>query len=361
MTKTPVEFDIKQMMAVAVERKASDIHLTVGERPMLRVYGTLVPMADLPHLRPADTQALARQMIDEGQWERFVETRELDLSIGTPKLARFRVNLYWQRGSVGIALRVIPHRIPTYAELNLPPIVETYSMIDHGLCIITGPTGSGKSTTLAAMVGHINKNKSCHIVTIEDPIEYLHRHDNSIVNQREMYHDTLSFQEALRHVLRQDPDVILIGEMLDLETIQTALTLAETGHLVLATLHTGDTSQAITRIIDVYPPYQQAQARTQLSLVLVGVMAQQLLPRSDGGGRVLAYETLTATPAVRHLIRSGETHQIYSSIQTGVKDGMNTLNSSLLKLYRSGSISRELALQKSARQKELLGQMASYG
>ena len=351
---------IENLMAIAVERQASDIHLTVGEQPILRIHGGLVALEDMPELTPEDTCALARQILSDPLWKKFVEERELDLSIGKPRMARFRVNLYWQRGSVGIALRVIPHRVPTVEELNLPSAIEKFAMIDHGLFIVTGPTGSGKSTTLAAMVDLINNHKSCHIVTIEDPIEYLHRHKKSIVNQREMYHDTLSFHEALRHVLRQDPDVILIGEMRDLETIQTALTLAETGHLVLATLHTGDAAQAITRIIDVYPPHQQSQARTQLSLVLVGIMAQQLIRRADAAGRVLAYETLTATSAVRHLIRSGEVQQVYSAIETGSSEGMCTLNNSLLRLYRASAITREAAIQKSVRQKELLGQMQEH-
>jgi len=351
---------IEDLLATAVERNASDIHLTVGEQPVIRVHGQLIPLDDLHTLTPEDTRTLAQELVTEAQWQKFVEERELDLSVGKTRLARFRMNLYWQRGSVGIALRVIPHEIPAFEELGLPKAVEKAAMVDHGLFMVTGPTGSGKSTTLAAMVDFINHNRSVHIVTIEDPIEYLHRHHSSIVNQREMYHDTLSFHEALRHVLRQDPDVILIGEMRDLETIETALTLAETGHLVLATLHTGDTAQAITRIIDVYPPHQQNQARTQLSLVLVGIMSQQLIRKADGSGRVLAYEILSITPAIRHLIRSGEVQQIYSAVQTGSSEGMRTLNQSLLQLYRSGQISREAAFQKSTRQKELMAQMSGY-
>ena len=245
-------------------------------------------------------------------------------------------------------------------SLGLPAVLEKFAMKDHGLFLVTGPTGSGKSTSLAAMIDYININKNCHIVTIEDPIEYLHRHKNCIVNQREMYHDTESFQEALRHVLRQDPDVILIGEMRDLETIETALTLAETGHLVLATLHTADATQALSRIIDVYPPHQQAQARTQLSLVLVGIMAQVLLRKKDGSGRVAACEVLACTPAVSHMIRAHELPQIYTSIQTGASEGMCTLNSSLLQLYRSGEIARETALHKSTRQKELIEHLGRF-
>ena len=264
------------------------------------------------------------------------------------------MNLYWQRGSVAIALRLIPHDIPAFEQLGVPVILKKFAMYDHGLVLVTGPTGSGKSTTLAAMLDHINENRTCHIVTIEDPIEHLHRHKQSIVNQREMHDDTLSFHEALRHVLRQDPNVILIGEMRDLETIQTALTIAETGHLVLATLHTGDAPQALSRIIDAYPPHQQTQARTQLSLVLICIMVQHLIRKRDGTGRVLAYELMVATPAVAHLIRSGEIQQIYSTMQSGIAEGMSTLNASLMKLYRDGQITREDMIHMSTRPKEIL-------
>ena len=359
MAEPKARFNIDTLMRYAADRKASDLHLTVGRPPMIRLHGDLMSWDDLPLLTPEDTDSLAKQMIDEADWKKFVEAKELDLSVGRSGLARFRVNLYWQRGSVGIALRIIPHKIPSFEQLGLPDILADSAMADQGLFIVTGPTGSGKSTTLAAMVNHINQNRSCHIVTIEDPIEYLYRHDKATINQREMHHDTRSFHEALRHVLRQDPNVILIGEMRDLETIQTALTLAETGHLVLATLHTGDTTQAITRIVDSYPPYQQHQASVQLSLVLLGAMAQHLIRRRGGGTRVLAYEVLTVTPAVRHLIRSGEVQQIYSSLQTGGRERMCTLNNSLLRLCRAGLITREDAIHKSTRVKELIEQLAS--
>ncbi len=348
---------IEDLIARAVAHTASDIHLTAGVVPTLRINGTLVKLDDLQTLTPEETESLARQMTNETQWNKFVDDKELDFSLSRRRAVRFRVNIYWQRGSVGIAMRAIPHDVPSFNELGLPEVLKKFAMADHGLFIVTGPTGSGKSTTLAAMIGYINKNKSCHIVTIEDPIEYLHRHDKSIVNQREMYSDTHSFHEALRHVLRQDPDVILLGEMRDLDTIGTALILAETGHLVLATLHTGDSSQALTRIIDVYPPHQQGQARTQLSMVLVGIMAQQLIRKKDGSGRVLAHELLTATPAIAHMIRTSEIHQVYSAIETGSTDGMCTLNNSLLKLHRAGVISRDEALQKTVRQKELLSRL----
>ncbi len=351
---------INLLIERAIAEKASDIHLTPGRPPIIRIHGELKLLDDLPMLLPENTLALAQQMTDPNQWERFLQTRELDCSLSRHRMTRFRVNLSWQRGSVAIAMRSIPHEIPTFDQLGLPKVLKDFAKKDRGLFLVTGPTGSGKSTTLAAMIDFINMERSCHIVTIEDPIEYLHRHKKSIVNQREMHYDTLSFHEALRHVLRQDPNVILIGEMRDLETIQIAMTLAETGHLVLATLHTGDTSQAITRIIDVYPPHQQAQARTQLSLVMVGIMAQQLIRRRDGTGRVMACEIMGNTPAIAHMIRSGEVPQLYSAIQTGAADGMVTLNTSLLNLFRANVISREDALHKSTRQKELLEQLNPY-
>jgi len=351
------EVNMEALMALAIDRQSSDIHLTVGLPPMLRIHGVLVPAEGYARLMPEDTEAAAREITDDTQWEKFVRTREFDFSIGRARVARFRVNLFWQRGSVALAVRAIPHRVPTFDELGLPRMLAKFAAREHGLFVVTGPTGSGKSTSLAAVVDCINRNRQCHIVTIEDPIEYLHRHGQSMINQREMYGDTHSFRDALRHVLRQDPDVILIGEMRDLETIETALTLAETGHLVLTTLHTSDTAQALTRIIDVYPSHQQHQARTQLSLVLIGIMAQHLIKRKDGGGRVVAHELLSATDAVRHMIRANEIQQVYSAIQSGAAEGMCTLNRTLIDLYRQGAISREEALLKSTRQKEILAEM----
>ena len=318
--------NLDEVMKKALDSKASDIHIMPGRPPLLRINGQLTPIPDSPILTPQDTLMLASGLTNDEQWAKFEKTRELDLSSSHAGLGRFRVNLYWQRGTVAIALRLIPHEIPPFEQLGVPVILKKFAMYDHGLVLVTGPTGSGKSTTLAAMLDHINENRTCHIVTIEDPIEHLHRHKQSIVNQREMHDDTLSFHEALRHVLRQDPNVILIGEMRDLETIQTALTLAETGHLVLATLHTGDAPQALSRIIDAYPPHQQTQARTQLSLVLICIMVQHLIRKRDGSGRVLAYELMVATQAVAHLIRSGEIQQIYSTMQSGIAEGMSTLN-----------------------------------
>ena len=351
---TETVLEINSLLVRCVADEASDLHLTVGLPPMLRVHGKLRPISGMEPLTPEQAEAIAKDMTDEIQWAKFIAEKELDFSLTHSKLARFRVNLFLQRGSVAAALRAIPYEIPSFEQLGLPHTLRNFAMTDHGLFIVTGPTGAGKSTSLAAMVNHINEHRNCHIVTIEDPIEYLHRHKKCIINQREMFGDTHSFREALKYVLRQDPDVVLIGEMRDLETIETALTLAETGHLVLATLHTGDATQAITRIIDVFPPHQQSEVRTQLSLVLVGVMVQQLIRKRDGSGRALAYEVLVATPAINHMIRSGELHQVYSAIQTGSKENMCTLNSSLLKLYRQGQISREDALHKSSRQKELL-------
>jgi twitching motility protein PilT len=348
---------VDELMEHAVTVGASDIHFTSGLPPIFRVNGQLVPVEGKAALTRHDTQAIAQQITEAHQWTRFVESRELDFALSRGGVGRYRANLAWQRGSVAIALRVIPHAIPSLEQLGLPRILKKFAMADHGLVLVTGPTGSGKSTTLASLLDYINGNRSCHIVTIEDPIEYLHRHKKSVISQREMHLDTLSFAEALRHVLRQDPDVILIGEMRDLETVQAALTLAETGHLVLATLHTGDAAQSLTRIIDVFPPYQQAQARTQLSLTLVGVLAQQLLRKRDGTGRVVACEILAATQAVSHLIRTGEVQQVYSAIQTGAADGMSTLNASLVSLVRANVITREDAVQKSPRQKELLEQL----
>ena len=358
---TTASIEIGGLLERTIAEKASDIHFTAGLPPTVRINGRLVPLRDLPILTPRDTEHVAHEITDETQWQQFVRDKELDFSISRSKLGRFRVNLFWQRNCVAIALRAIPFEIPTFDDLGLPKVLRRFAMTDHGLFIVTGPTGSGKSTTLAAMVDCINENKYCHIVTIEDPIEYLHEHKNCMVNQREMHCDTHSFKEALRHVLRQDPDIILIGEMRDLETIETALTLAETGHLVLATLHTGDASQAITRLIDVYPSQQQDQARTQLSIVLIGVMVQQLIRRRDGSGRCMAYEVLVASSAIRHMIRSGEVHQVYSAIQTGAAEGMCTLNSNLLELYRSGKISRDDALHKSSRQKELIEALGKGG
>jgi twitching motility protein PilT len=307
---------------------------------MLRINGRLKPLGS-QKLTQDDCLAFAREIIPPDKLQDFEKFGEIDLSYGVAGLGRFRVNAYRQRGSVAIALRTIPINIRTLEELGLPPIVGALARKPNGLVLVTGPTGSGKSTTLAAMIDLINSERSCHIITLEDPIEYLHRHKNSIINQREVGHDTQSFARALRAALRQDPDVILVGEMRDLETTSIALTAAETGHLVLATLHTNDASKTVDRIVDQFPSNQQGQARLQLSGALQGVIAQQILPRVDRPGRVVALEILVATPAVKNLIREGKTHQIPSAIQTGAKFGMKTMEASLRELVDQRIISQE--------------------
>ena len=320
-----------------MRRKASDLHLTVGQPPLLRIDGTLTPLSSTP-LAPEDTMEIVRQLLTAAQLGRFEQTFELDTAYSVKGLSRFRVNCYRQRGSAGIAIRAIPFEIPSLEALGLPEILTEFAERPSGLIIVSGPTGSGKSTTLAAMIAHINRHRNCHIVSIEDPIEYLHRHAQATINQRELGTDTASFQEALRHLVRQDPNVILIGEMRDLDTMQAALTLAETGHLVLTTLHTADATHAITRIVDVFPAHQQQQIRIQLALVLVAVIVQQLLPRASGKGRVAAYEIMHVIPAIGSLIRDNQLHQIRSLIQTGRRYGMNTMNQSLAELYHAGLV-----------------------
>jgi twitching motility protein PilT len=344
---------VETLMREAVSLNASDIHLVAGHAPVMRIDGEICLRKEHGLLLSRDTEAMAKTLASNGRWEQFVKDRELDISVARPGVGRFRVNLYWQLDSVAVALRIIPDRIPKFAELTLPPCLAEFALLDHGLFLVTGPTGSGKSTTLASMVDYINENKSCNIVTIEDPIEYLHTPKNAVISQREMHQDTHSFHEALRRVLRQDPDVILIGELRDPETIQTAMTLAETGHLVLGTLHTVDATQALSRIMDSFPGRQRVLARTQLALVIAGIMSQHLMKRHDGSGRVLAYELLVATQAIRNMIRCGDLPQIYSAIQTGTSEGMSTLNSSLTDLCRRNCISREDALRKSTQPKEL--------
>lgn len=336
---------LENLLRLAGERKASDIHLAVDSPPVLRINGTLTPLEE-ERLTPMDMDNLLRSLTNEEQAAHFAKTGELDFSYSLSGVGRYRLNAFRQRGSVGLVIRLIPFAIPTPEALGLPPVSIELARLHKGLVLVTGPTGSGKSTTLAALIDYINQNRSSHIVTVEDPIEYLHMHKKSLVNQREVGTDTHSFANALRAVLRQDPDVILVGEMRDLETISTAITAAETGHLVFSTLHTNDATQAIDRIIDVFPPHQQQQIRVQLAAVLQGVMAQQLLPRADGKGRVASIEVLLATTAVRNLIREGKTHQIPTVLQTNSKLGMQTMDKAIQDLLRQGLITQETAQQK---------------
>lgn len=336
-----------ELLREAVERKASDLHVTVGVPPVLRINGSLIH-TNYPALTPDNTDALLTSITSQEQAHKFYQLGELDFSYTIPGVSRFRVNAFRQRGSTAIVTRVITEQVPTLDQLGHPEALKTLARKPRGLVLVTGPTGSGKSTTLAAMLNLINSERDCHIITLEDPIEYVHKHNRSIVNQREINADTKSFADALRAALREDPDVILVGEMRDAETIGIAITAAETGHLVFATLHTGDAAQTIDRIIDVFPPYQQQQIRTQLSLTLQGIVAQQLLPRWDGAGRVAAMEILVATPAIRNLIREGKSHQIVSSIQTGAKVGMQAMDMSLRDLYRKGTITYDEALARAS-------------
>jgi len=336
------------------ESGASDLHISTGTPPRLRVDGKLRVM-DHPQLTPTDTKALCYSILTDAQKHRFEEHNELDLSFGIKGLSRFRANIFMQRGAVAGAFRTIPFQIRTFNELGLPDIVNELVKKPRGLILVTGPTGSGKSTTLAAMIDRINDERHEHIITVEDPIEYLHNHKKCLINQREVNADTLSFKAALKYVLRQDPDVVLIGEMRDLETIEAALTVSETGHLTLATLHTNSAVQTINRIIDVFPAHQQEQIRVQLSFVLEGILSQQLLPRKSGQGRVMSVEILVPNPAIRNLIREDKVHQIYSQMQTGQsRSGMQTMNQSLFDLYTKGLISYEEAMGRSMIPEELI-------
>jgi twitching motility protein PilT len=337
-----------------IESGASDLHITTGSSPRLRVDGKLQSM-DHPVLSPTDTKALCYSILTDAQKHRFEEHSELDLSFGIKGLSRFRANIFMQRGAVAGAFRTIPFTIRTFNDLMLPDIVNELVKKPRGLILVTGPTGSGKSTTLAAMIDRINDERYDHIITVEDPIEYLHGHKKCLINQREVNADTVSFKAALKYVLRQDPDVVLIGEMRDLETIEAALTVSETGHLTLATLHTNSAVQTINRIVDVFPSHQQEQIRVQLSFVLEGILSQQLLPKKSGHGRVMAVEILVPNPAIRNLIREDKVHQIYSQMQTGQsRSGMQTMNQSLFDLYTKGLISYEEALGRSMVPEELL-------
>ena len=345
--------NLHQLLKAMIEKGASDLHITTGSPPQLRIDGRLTPLKSPPMTAP-ETKQLCYSILTDSQKHRFEESNELDLSFGVKGLSRFRANIFMQRGAVAGAFRTIPFKILSFQDLGLPPIVEGLAKKPRGLVLVTGPTGSGKSTTLAAILDKINSERHEHIVTIEDPIEYLHPHKNCLVNQREVQSDTVSFKTALKYILRQDPDVVLIGEMRDLETIESALRIAETGHLTFATLHTNSAPQTINRIIDVFPEHQQSQIRAQLSFVLEGIICQSLLPRASGKGRSLATEILIPNSAIRNLIREDKVHQIYSMMQSGqIKHGMQTFNQSLATLYHRRMISLQTALSYSSLPDEL--------
>ena len=345
--------NLHQLLKAMIEKGASDLHITTSSPPQLRIDGKLNPLK-MPPLTPPETKQLCYSILTDAQKHRFEENNELDLSFGVRGLSRFRGNIFMQRGAVAGAFRAIPYKIKTFEELGLPPVASALAKKPRGLILVTGPTGSGKSTTLATIIDKINSERQDHIVTVEDPIEYLHPHKGCLVNQREVGADTKSFTTALKYILRQDPDVVLIGEMRDLETIEAALTVAETGHLGFATLHTNSAVQTINRIVDVFPPYQQAQIRAQLSFVLEGVMSQTLLPRANGPGRALALEVMVPNSAIRNLIREDKIHQIYSQMQIGQeKFGMQTMNQSLAALYKRRQITLDDAIGRSSDPEEL--------
>ncbi len=351
---------LEELLQILVQRNGSDLHITAGSPPKIRIDGRLVN-TEHDVLTPEMSQKLVYSILDSNQIARFEKDLELDMSFGIEGLGRFRTNVFQQRGAIGGAFRIIPYDIKSMKELGLPQdVCESLCALPKGLVLVTGSTGSGKSTTLASMVDYINTVRTDHIVTIEDPIEFVHRNKNCLVNQREVGADTHTFQDALIHVLRQDPDVILIGEMRDVTTIETALTLAETGHLTFATLHTSDTVQTMNRIVDVFPAYQQQQIRTQLSFTLQAVFCQQLIPRANGRGRVLCAEIMIANSAVRSLIREDKAHQIYSVIQTGGKLGMRTMNQSLFDLYRAGLVSYDEAMSRTSDPEDLKRTFARY-
>jgi twitching motility protein PilT len=348
-----MSIDFADLLMEVVNRRASDLHLSAGAPPTIRVRGRLSQLEGYDTLDSTDTREIVYSILSGDQRQRLETHWQLDFAYSIPGRARFRVNAYYQRGAVGAAFRLIPFDLTSIDALGLPSAVHDFTRKPRGFVLVTGPTGSGKSTSLAAMIDEINATREEHILTIEDPIEFLHAHKKCLVNQRELGSDAQSFADALKAALRQDPDVILVGEMRDLETISTALTAAETGHLVFATLHTQDTAQTIDRIIDVFPPSQQGQVRVQLSVALQGIVTQQLLPTADGAGRVAACEVLVPNPAVRNLIREGKTHQIYSVLQTGSAQGMQTMDAALVQLVRTGRISQNLAEERSSAPEEL--------
>ncbi len=356
-----MEFTLQQLLHTMMEQRASDLHITTGSPPQLRIDGRLIPLKT-PNLMPAQTRELCLQALTEPQKEKLEVDHELDCSFGVPNLGRFRANVYFQRGAVAGAFRFIPFEIPQLDSLGLPSAeIRPLCFKNRGMFLVTGPTGSGKSTTLAAMIDIINSEKRCHIITLEDPIEYLHKHKKSLVNQREMHQDTYSFHGALRYLLRQDPDVVLIGEMRDLETVEAALAIAETGHMVFSTLHTNGSVQTINRVVDVFPPHQHDQVRSQLSFVLEGIISQQLIPRKNQPGRALAYELLIPNQAVRNLIREDKLHQIHSIMQISQKQGMRTLNQSLAQLVVANHISLDDAVARCTDYEELMSLLQKAG
>jgi len=346
--------NLRALLEEMIQKDASDLHITAAERPKLRVDGDIVDSSVPDVLTPKDTLQLAYSVLTENQKKRFETDDELDFSFGIQNLARFRGNVFKQRGCVAMVIRMIPFNVRTFQELGLPAVIAKLAERPRGLILVTGPTGSGKSTTLAAIIDKINKERKGHIITVEDPIEFIHRHQACIVNQREIGTDTKTFASALKYALREDPDVILVGEMRDLETVAAALTIAETGHLVLATLHTNSAAESINRIIDVFPSNQQSQVRAQLAFVLEGVITQTLLPKAKGRGRCMAAEIMIATPAIRALIRDDKIHQIYSAMQSGKKFGMQTMNDALYQLYTSREVSQEECERVSSDPKEFL-------
>jgi len=346
--------NLRALLEEVIEREASDLHITAGECPKLRIDGDITNSTTTYVMSPKDTLQLAYSVLTENQKKRFETEDELDFSFGIQNLARFRGNCFKQRGCVGMVIRMIPFSLKTFNDLGLPPILGKLAERPRGLVLVTGPTGSGKSTTLAAMIDKINKERKGHIITVEDPIEFIHRHQSCIVNQREVGTDTKSFSTALKYALREDPDVILVGEMRDLDTIGAALTIAETGHLALATLHTNSAAESINRIIDVFPSNQQQQVRAQLAFVLEGVVTQTLLPKAKGRGRAMACEIMVATPAIRALIRDDKVHQIQSALQSGKKHGMQTMNDALYQLYISREVERDECLRVSGDPNEFL-------
>jgi twitching motility protein PilT len=358
------EIQINDLLSIVLDRGASDLHITAGSHPVVRVHGSLVRLDHYPRLMPDQIRRMVYGILAQKQRERLEADLELDISYSLPGKARFRVNVYFQRDAIGAAFRMIPFEIKPLDSLGIPQQVADFARLPRGLVLVTGPTGSGKSTTLASLVDIVNVERPCHIMTVEDPIEFLHKHKLAVVNQRELGQDTHSFAAALKHVLRQDPDVILVGEMRDLETISTALTAAETGHLVFATLHTQDAPQTMDRVIDVFPPHQQQQVRVQLASTIQGVVTQQLLPTADGSGRAAACEILVATPAVRNLVREGKIHQIYSAMQAGGRFGMQTMDQGLANLVRSGKVTFEVAAEQCHAPDELrrlLGRPSAVG